>query len=186
MLYQSFSGDAEVGTSRFAMNGGFLKAEVGPLFYITNTQSVIELKNANLAAESGTLLKASADRWGNTGSNGGFVTFKADNETLNGNVSCDNLSSVAAILQNNTTLSGSINADNTASSISLSLDATSVWNVTETSYLTNFTDEDSTLANIKDNGNTVYYDSNSSANNWLGSETYTLIDGGKLTPIISS
>lgn len=186
MLYQSFSGDAEVGTSIFTMNGGSLKAVVGPLFYITNTQSVIELKNADLAAESGTLLKASADRWGNTGSNGGFVTFKADNETLNGNVSCDNLSSVTAILQNNTTLSGSINADNTASSISLSLDATSVWNVTGTSYLTNFTDENSTLANIKDNGNTVYYDSNSSANNWLGGETYTLIDGGKLTPIISS
>jgi hypothetical protein len=41
MLYQSFSGDAEVGTSSFTMNVGSLKAAVGPLFYVTNTQSVI-------------------------------------------------------------------------------------------------------------------------------------------------
>jgi hypothetical protein len=64
MLYQSFSGDADVETSSFTMNGGSLKDEVGPLFYITNTQSIIELKDANLTAASGTLLRANADRWG--------------------------------------------------------------------------------------------------------------------------
>lgn len=183
MLYQSFSGDAEVGTSNFTMNGGSLKAEVGPLFYVTNTQSEIELKGAELTATSGTLLTASADRWGNAGSNGGIVTFKADSEILNGNISCDNISSITAILRNNTTLTGAINTENTASFITLTLDSTSAWNVTGISYLTNLTDEDSTLANIKDNGYTIYYDSNSSANSWLGSKTYTLTDGGKLTPV---
>jgi len=185
MLYQSFSGDAEVGTSSFTMNGGSLKAAVGPLFYITNTQSVIELKGADLTATSGTLLTASADRWGNTGSNGGVVTFKADSETLTGNIICDNVSSITATLQNSI-MTGAINTDNTASSIALTLDSTSTWNVTGTSYLTSLIDEDSTLANIKDNGNTIYYDSNSSANNWLEGKTYTLADGGQLTPITSS
>jgi hypothetical protein len=182
MLFQSFSGDAEVGTSSFTMNGGSLKAAVGPLLYVTNTQSLIELKGAELIAASGTLLTASADRWGNAGSNGGIVTFKAENENLSGNITCDNVSSIAAILQNNTTLTGAINTENTADSIALTLDSTSVWNVTGTSYLTSLTDRDSTLDNLKDNGYTIYY-SNSSSNNWLGSKTYTLTDGGKLTPI---
>ncbi|AKB53248.1 hypothetical protein MSBRM_0250 [Methanosarcina barkeri MS] len=186
MLYQSFSGDAEVGTSSFTMNGGSLNASVGPLFYITNTESIIELKDANLSAASGTLLTASADRWGNTGSNGGVVTFKAENETLTGNITCDNISSVTTILQNNTTLTGAINENNTASSMNLTLDSTSTWNVTGTSYLTSFADEDSTLDNLKDNGNTIYYDSNSSTNSWLEGKTYTLTDGGQLTPVTGS
>jgi hypothetical protein len=183
MLYQSFSGDAEVGTSIFTMNGGSLTAAAGPLFYITNTNSIIELYGADLTAVSGTLLTASADRWGNTGSNGGVVTLKAENETLSGNITCDNVSSVTVILQNSTDLTGSINAETTASSMSLTLDSTSEWNVTGNSYLTSLTDEDSTLANIKDNGYTVYYDADDSTNSWLESETYTLTDGGKLTPV---
>jgi hypothetical protein len=186
MLYQSFSGDAEVGTSIFTMNGGSLTAAAGPLFYITNTNSIIELYGADLTAVSGTLLTASADRWGNTGSNGGVVTLKAENETLSGNITCDNVSSVTVILQNSTDLTGSINAETTASSMSLTLDSTSEWNVTGNSYLTSLTDEDSTLANIKDNGYTVYYDADDSTNSWLEGETYTLTDGGKLTPVIVS
>jgi hypothetical protein len=47
-------------------------------------------------------------------------------------------------------------------------------------------DEDTTLANIKDNGYTIYYVSNSDANSWLGSKAYNLTDGGKLTPITNS
>ncbi|MDQ1275760.1 MAG: hypothetical protein QG610_1335 [Euryarchaeota archaeon] len=182
MLYQSFSGDAEVGTSVFKMNGGSLTAAVGPLFYIANTNSIIELKGADLTATSGTLLTASADKWGNTGSNGGVVTLKAENETLKGNITCDNISSVTVILQNSTDLTWSINTENTAGSMSLTLDSTSAWNITGNSYLTSLTDEDSTLSNIKDNGYDIYYDANDNTNSWLESKIYTLTDGGKLTP----
>jgi len=42
------------------------------------------------------------------------------------------------------------------------------------------------LSNIKDNGNTIYYDSNSSTNSWLEGKTYTLTDGGQLTPVTVS
>ncbi|HIH93284.1 TPA: hypothetical protein HA338_04320 [Methanosarcina acetivorans] len=186
MLYQSFSGDAEVGTSIFKMNGGSLTAEVGPLFYVTNTDSVIELKGADLTATSGTLLTASADKWGNTGSNGGVVTLKAEEEVLNGDITCDSLSSVTVILENGTSLTGAINADNTAGSIALILDSTSTWDVTGTSYLTSLTNKGPTLANIKDNGYTIYYDADESTNSWLKGRTYTLNGGGKLTPFTSS
>lgn len=183
ILYQSFSGDAEVGTSIFKMSGGSLTAAVGPLFYITNTNSIIELKDADLTAISGTILTAGADRWGNTGSNGGGVTLKAENETLNGNVTCDNISSVTVILQNSTDLTGYINPENTAGSMSLTLDSSSTWNVTGDSYLTSLKDEDSSLTNIKDNGYIVYYGAEESINSWLKGKTYTLTDGGKLTPL---
>lgn len=186
MLYQSFSGDAELGTSIFKMNGGSLTAAVGPLFYITNTNSIIELKGADLTATSGTLLTASADSWGNTGSNGGIVTFKAENETFNGNITCDSISSVTVILQNSTDLTGSVNTENTAGSMSLTLDSTSIWNVTGNSYLTSLIDEDSTLANVKDNGYTIYYNADDSTNSWLEDNTYSLTDGGKLTPVSGS
>ncbi|AKB28017.1 hypothetical protein MSSIT_1298 [Methanosarcina siciliae T4/M] len=186
MLYQNFSGDAEVGTSIFKMNGGSLMAGVGPLFYITNTDSVIELKGADLTATSGTLLTASADKWGNTGSNGGVVTLKAEEEVLNGDITCDNLSSVTVILENGTSLTGAINANNTAGSIVLTLDSTSSWDVTGTSYLTSLIDKGPTLANIKDNGYTIYYDADESTNSWLKGRTYTLTGGGKITPFTCS
>lgn len=183
MMYQSFSGDAEVGTSSFTMNGGSLSAAEGPLFYATNTDTVIELKGVDATAASGTLLTASADSWGTTGSNGATVNFKADSQTLTGNITCDSICSITATLQNSSILKGSINTDNTAKSMALTLDSTSKWIVTGTSYLTSLTDADTTLANIDDNGFNIYYDSSSSANSWLKGSTYTLTDGGKLIPI---
>lgn len=51
------------------------------------------------------------------------------------------------------------------------------------SYLTVLKDEDTSLANIEDNGYTIYYSSTNSENSWLNGTTITLKDGGKLTPI---
>jgi len=181
MIYQSYSGDAGVGTGTFTMTGGSLTAAEGPLFYVTNTNALIKLTGANLTG-AGTLLKASADSWGASGSNGGIVTFTADSETLPGDIIADNLSTITATLQNGTILTGSINADNTAKSMILTLDSASRWVVTGDSYLTSLTDSDGTLSNIKDNGHTIYYNSSDSASNWLGGKTVTLANGGKLTP----
>jgi hypothetical protein len=183
MLYQSFSGDAGVGTSILTMAGGSLTATEGPMFYITNTSAVVDIRDgAKLSAASGTLINAAAGRWGNTGSNGGRLTFKADGEILTGDIVCDNISSVTAILQNKTTLKGTINAEGTAKVMALTLDATSVWEVTGTSYLTSLTDQDVTLANIHDNGHTIYYDSKADVNKWLGGKTWKLAEGGTLSP----
>lgn len=182
MLYQSFSGDAEVGTSKFTMDGGSLTAEEGPLFYVTNTESIIQLNHANLKQNSGILLKLSADKWGNEGANGATVNFNTQNQILNGDIVCDSISNAQLNLQENSSLMGSINQENTAKSLSLVLDKTSTWNVTANSYLTALTDADSTLSNIADNGFTIYYDAMNTANQWLGNNTYTLKDGGKLAP----
>jgi hypothetical protein len=183
MLYQSFSGDAGVGTSILTMTGGSLTAAEGPMFYITNTSAVVDIKgDAKLSAASGTLINAAAGRWGNTGSNGGRLTFKADGEILTGDIVCDNVSSVTATLQNKTTLKGTINAEGTAKVMALTLDTTSIWEVTGTSYLTSLTDQDVNLANIHDNGHTIYYDLKADVNKWLGGKTWKLAEGGTLSP----
>jgi hypothetical protein len=184
LIYQSMSGDAEVGTGDFTMTGGTLTAEEGPLFYTTNTEAVINLKDATLVDPSGILLKASAGDWGTSGSNGADVTFTADSEALHGNIVCDSISTVNLTLKNNTTLEGSIDAEHTAKSVALTLDITSVWEVAGNSYLTSLIDADTTLANIHSNGYTIYYNASNSANSWLNGKTYDLTGGGKLTPSI--
>jgi hypothetical protein len=182
MLYQSFSGDAGVGTSILTTTGGSLTAAAGPMFYITNTDAVIDLKGGTkLNSASGILIKAASGQWGNNGSNGGRLTFRADGESLIGDIVIDNISSVTAALQNKTTLKGTINKEDTAKVMSLALDETSVWEVTGTSYLTCLTDKDVTLTNIHDNGHIIYYDLKNDANKWPGGKTYHLPGGGKLT-----
>ncbi|WP_342564437.1 stalk domain-containing protein [Paenibacillus sp. FSL R7-0345] len=185
MLYQSFSGDAEAGTGTLTMTGGSLTAYAGPLFYATNTDAVINLKNTGLSSNSGILLAAGADQWGTKGSNGAAVTLNADAQPLTGDVTADSISSVALVLSNGSSLTGALDTANTAKSVSFTLDATSVWNVTADSYLSVLTDGDTTLSNIKDNGHTIYYDAAASTNSWLAGATITLSDGGRLTPFSS-
>jgi len=183
MLYQSFSGDAGIGTSVLTMTGGSLTAAEGPMFRVTNTAAVIDLKgDAKLNAASGVLINAAADRWGNAGSNGGHLTLKADGETLTGDITCDDISTVSVALQNKTTLKGTINAQGSAKAMTLTLDATSIWEVTGPSHLTSLTDQDATLANIRDNGHTITYDAKADANQWLGGKTWKLVEGGTLSP----
>ncbi len=185
-IYQSFSGDAEVGCGSFTMEGGSLTAKEGPMFYSTNTTAEINLKGAALNNASGVLLKAGADQWGTTGANGSTVTLNADSQSLLGSIILDNVSSATLNLKNGSSLTSTVNADNTAKSAAVTLDTTSTWNVTGNSYVTSITDGDTTLANINDNGHTVYYNSSNSKNSWLNGKTITLKSGGKLTPMSTS
>jgi hypothetical protein len=181
MIYQSMSGDASVGTGIYTMTGGSLTAAVGPAFYVTNTEAIITLKGgAQVTSDSGILLSAAAGNWGQSGSNGGSVTFTANNETLSGDMITDSISSITATLENHTTLIGYIDF------AALTLDSTSIWNVTADSVLTSFIDVDgisgTNITNIYGNGHTVYYDAGLAANSALGGLTYSLINGGELTP----
>lgn len=183
MIYQSFSGDAGTGTGTFTMTGGSLKALVGPLFYSTNTNGVINLKGVELSNASGILIQADGDnQWGTKGSNGANLTVTADAQTLKGDVTADAISTIAMTLKNRSSLTGALNAAHTAKSMTVALDAGSTWNVTADSYVTAITDADSTLTNIRDNGHTVYYDASNTANSWLNGKTITLSGGGKLMP----
>ena len=186
LLLQSMSGDARGVKGTFTMTGGSFSytSTSGPLFFVTNSTGSITLSGVNVTAGSGVLLKAGADRWGNSGSNGGTANFTADKQTLNGNIVADSYGSVSLTLRNGSSLTGSINPDNKAKAMNLILDASSTWSVTSDSYLTSFTDSGGisgvSITNITGNGHTVYYDR--SACPALGGNTYTLAGGGTLIP----
>lgn len=48
ILYQSMSGDSEVGNSTFSMTGGSLTAKNGGMFYTTNTESTFYLSGVDM------------------------------------------------------------------------------------------------------------------------------------------
>ena len=64
----------------------------------------------------------------------------------------------------------------------VNLDASSSWSLTADSHVDGFTDGTTALTNLKGNGHTLYYNSSSAANAWLGGKTYELQGGGYLKP----
>ena len=189
MIYQSMSGDASEGTGTFSATDSTLTIskkskvyETSPMFFITNTDAVINLENTKLNYGSNQLVTVSGNdgEWGSQRSNGGNLTFNATNQTLNGNISVDNISTASFILKSST-LTSTINSKNNAKEVNLSLDSSSKWVVTGDSYVTTLTLENNDLSLIEVNGYTIYYDA--SANSWLNGQTITLSNGGTLTPI---
>ncbi len=186
MLYQSTSGDAEVGTAVLTSKSSTLKTtSKGPMFYITNTDAVINLQNNKLSFSSGILLDAAGNNtnnWGVPGKNGGTVELNAVKQTMKGSITCDEISSVKVSLKTSSALTGAIDTANTGD-VSITLDKTSKWNVTGDSYVTSLKTALSDYSNIISNGYTIYYDSANSDNSALGGKTITLPDGGKLAPM---
>lgn len=189
MIYQSMSGDASEGTGTFSATDSTLTIskkskiyETSPMFFITNTDAVINLENTKLNYGSNQLVTVSGNdgEWGSQGSNGGNLTLNATNQILNGNISVDNISTASFILKGST-LTSTINSENNAKEVNLSLDSSSKWVVTGDSYVTTLTLENNDLSLIEDHGYTIYYDA--SANSWLNGQTITLSNGGTLTPI---
>jgi len=164
MIYQSQSGDAEEGTGTFTASGSTLTIlssssyyTTAPMFFVTNTDAVINLTNTTLSYGSGILLDAEGtSEWGTSGSNGGNVTFNATSQILDGDIVLDALSSLVLNLTESSAYTGTINGANTASSVTLTLDATSSITLTGDSYVTSLTDADTTYSNINLNGYTLY------------------------------
>ena len=48
ILYQSMSGDSQVGQGTFTMDGGKLISRNGGIFYTTNTESVFVIRNVEI------------------------------------------------------------------------------------------------------------------------------------------
>jgi hypothetical protein len=184
MIYQSFSGDAEVGAANYTMTGGVLTAKSGPLFYVTNTVAEVTLKEVNAMASSGQLLQVSRGRWGQEGENGGFLSFTADHQILNGHITVDSVSTLSLCLLNGSIFTGSIDAGNSGKQVVLTLDASSTWNVTIDSHLSRIIlpdkISDNSINNISGNGHTVLYDSKMCPE--LHGNSYALSGGGKLKP----
>ena len=115
MIYQSMSGDADVGTSVFSMTGGSLTAENGDMFYITNTHCLLTLSGVTLLNNDpdAYLLRvvgnSASHGWGTAGSNGAQVEFTADGQTLDGDIIVDTISTLTMTLRNGSVFTGTVN-----------------------------------------------------------------------------
>ena len=148
ILYQSMSGDSEVGKGTFTMEGGSLTSLNGGLFYTTNTESEFSLRNVTLtaAADSEFLLRCTGNAnqrgWGQTGANGADCTFTAAEQTMDGNVIWDSISNLDLNLTEGSVLTGAILDDESCAgeggdgACALTIDAASKWIVTGDSVLT--------------------------------------------------
>lgn len=169
-------------SARFqATNSKLTTTSSGPMFWTSGIKARAELKDSTLYYSSGILADITGNRK-NGRTAGGTFTLKGINQVLQGDISCDASSSASLYLTQKSIFTGAINKQNTASASTVSLDATSSWEMTADSYLTQFINEDCEMGNIRSNGYTLYYDHNNEKNKWLKGETYRLPGGGKLTP----
>ena len=163
MIYQSMSGDAEVGTASFTMKNGTLTGNAGDLFYITNTACKLSLSNVDIQQKDkdGALLRIcgnSAKRgWGTVGKNGAQVTFTASNQTLEGDIIVDTISTLDMTLKDNSTFTGTISietnedGDAVENNADITIEKGSTWNLTGDCTLSTLTNN----GTINFNGHTI-------------------------------
>ena len=153
ILYQSMSGDSEVGNSVFEMDGGTLTAKNGGMFYSTNTQSTFTLKDVDItyAEDNDFFLRVTGNSnergWGSTGANGADTTFTAISQDMEGNVIWDSISQLDFYITEGSTLKGAFVDDESDAGnggngyANVYIDSTSTWTVTGNSTVTNLYSE---------------------------------------------
>lgn len=179
IIYQSTSGDAEAATGENAtfeaVNSTLKSATEGTMFYVTNTEANVILQDTKLDFDSDqaallTIQGNDANNWGTAGSNGGKVTFTGIKQKLAGKISVDSISSLNLVLTEGTTYSGNteittndVNTAATEAPITVTVDKSSKWIVTDDSQVTNLNveaggeivDTDGKSVTILVNGETV-------------------------------
>jgi hypothetical protein len=185
LIYQSASGDASGDGGVLNMTGGSLAftATTGTLFYTPTSTATINFDGVTVANNAPTLLDAEKDSRWNLSKATPVITLNASSTALTGNVVASSSFEVVLSLTNASALSGAINSANTALAVTLTMDLTSTWTPTATSYLTCLTNaglSGTTVSNISGD-NDVYYSSSSCSA--LGGKTYTFASGsGSLIP----
>ena len=180
ILYQSMSGDSEVGNSTFEMNGGSLTAKNGGQFYTTNTESTITLFNVNItnADDSEFFLKCtgnSNDRgWGTSGDNGADCLFTATQQEMEGDVIWDSISQLDFYMTDGSSLMGAVTDDESNAGeggdgyCNLYVGEGCTWTVTGDSTLTSLSnsgtiaDTDGNTVTVKGTDGTIYVEGESS------------------------
>ena len=153
-IYQSMSGDAASGTAVFTMNGGSMSCATGSMFHVTNTSAIINLNGAQLTNSSdGSLLAAGADAWGTSGKNGGNVTLNASNQTLNGAITVDSISTLNLKMSSGSIFTGSINSSGQSGSVYAEIPSGCTWKLDADSYVTSLSCD---ASSIDLNGHTLY------------------------------
>ena len=164
MIYQSMSGDAEVGKATFTMTDGNLISNNGDLIYVTNTHADINLTNVtikNLDTEGRLLAVLGNDAshgWGTAGANGAKVTMTTQNQTLEGAIEVDTISTLNLALGKGTDFTGTIkivdNADGGTAVVDnavVTVEEGATWNLTGDVTLTSLTNK----GTINFNGHTI-------------------------------
>ncbi len=155
MLYQSMSGDADSGTSTFNCKASTItidsKSSVyssAPMFFITNTDAVINLEGCTFTYGSNIFLDTKGTtEWGTTGTNGGVVTLNLKNQNVVGNFVIDSSSGLTINLESST-IEGTINNAKSGAKVAISMDANSKITLTGNSYYTSLTNADTANSNI--------------------------------------
>lgn len=180
ILYQSMSGDSEVGNSTFEMQGGSLTAKNGGMFYTTNTESTITLSDVDItyASDNDFFLRCTGNNnqrgWGESGANGADCLFTAGSQEMGGDIIWDSISQLDFYMMDNSTLTGAIVDDETYAGnggdgyCALFIEKGSTWIVTGDSTLTTLSnagtivDEDGNTVTIQGADGTVYVKGTSS------------------------
>ena len=148
ILYQSMSGDSEIGNSTFDMEGGTLTSHAGGLFYTTNTESSFYLKNVAItpSASNDFFLKCTGNAnkrgWGQSGANGADCEFSADTQVMEGDVIWDSISTLDFTMKNSSTLTGAFVQDESCAGnggsgyANLTIGSGCTWTVTGDSRIT--------------------------------------------------
>lgn len=148
IVYQSMSGDSQVGDGVFQMVGGTLTANRGGVFYTTNTECHFLLNDVTIVKTDadGAFLQCTGNTnargWGSAGANGSDCTFTTVAQTMQGDVIWDSISTLAFYMTEGSTLNGAFVQDETwagdggTGSATLYLDSSSTWIVTGDSTLT--------------------------------------------------
>ena len=116
ILYQSMSGDSEVGEGRFEMEGGSLVSGNGGIFYTTNTESEFVLSNVEISADNSEyFLRCTGNSnqrgWGTAGAHGADCVFTGIAQQMQGNVIWDSISTLDLYLTAQSTLTGAVVQD---------------------------------------------------------------------------
>lgn len=114
ILYQSMSGDSEVGNSTFQMDGGTLTSQNGGVFYTTNTESDITLNAVDITYNNDNeyFLRCTGNNnergWGESGANGADCDFTAISQDMEGDVIWDTISQLDFYMTNGSNFTGAI------------------------------------------------------------------------------
>ncbi len=164
IIYQSMSGDSEVGNGTFSMIGGTLTAYNGGMFYTTNTESTFYLQDVAITNSAGNDFflrvtgNANGRGWGSTGANGADCDFTAVSQIMEGDVIWDSISTLDLYLMDGSLLTGAVLDDESYAGdggdgyCNVYISSDSVWVVTGDSLVTNLYNEGTI---VDENGNTV-------------------------------
>ncbi len=153
-IYQS--GEKGTKTNNFKSKKSTITTNQGTTFFVTNTNSIIDLLENTFVTKTTEFLKVLSDEYGNKDNNGGNVTLNMRKQKVSGNITVDKLSTLSMNLTDKSFYRGIINGNNTANNISVTLDSDSKIVLDNDSYITSLVNENNDNSNIYLNGHKLF------------------------------